>query len=63
MQRESLSVVFPVRLTPSLKQALEFEADRLRLRPSDVARMALAERLRNAPSPVREVEVQNDEQR
>jgi hypothetical protein len=40
---ERLSERFQLRVTPSLKRALWRKAARLRLRPSDVARMALAQ--------------------
>ncbi len=42
MSTERLSELFPLRLTPSLKRALEREARALGMRPVDIARMALS---------------------
>ncbi len=40
---ERLSELFPLRLTPSLKRALEREARSLGMRPVDIARLAIAQ--------------------
>jgi predicted transcriptional regulator len=45
MERKLMTEVFKVRITPALKEAIQAEADRLNVRPADVARMALAERV------------------
>ena len=51
MEKMRLSERFQVRISPELRDALAAAARRLKVRPADVARMALAEALAKFDQP------------